>query len=331
LLSPRVPELAAMEALLAVGRTGSISAAAAELGVSQQALSLRMRGVEGRVGVPLLIRSTHGSQLTAPGVVLAQWATKVLDAAAELDAGIDALRTGSRAHLRVAASLTIAEHLLPGWLVALRARQLSSSASGAGSASAVELEATNSDAVAERVLAGSADVGFVEGPHAPAGLRFKVVAHDALLVVVPPNHPWGRRRGPLSAAELAATPLVSRERGSGTRRALERALSEHLSPGTRPVPPALEFSNAAAVRAAVVAGAGPAALSSLAVADDIALGRLRAVDVAELDLRRSLRAVWSGGSQPPAGPVRDLVALAVASTRPVRSTLPVLARPGRDR
>ncbi len=330
MLGPRVPELAALEALLAVGRTGSLSAAAAELGVSQQALSLLMRGMEARVGVPLLIRSAHGSQLTAPGVVLAQWATKVLDAAAELDAGIDALRTDSRAHLRVAASLTIAEHLLPGWLVALRARQIGSSAGGPGQPSVVELEATNSDAVAERVLAGSADIGFVEGPQAPAGLRAKVVAHDALLVVVPPAHPWGRRRGPLSAAELAATPLVSREPGSGTRRALERALRDRL-PGVRPVPPALEFSNAAAVRAAVVAGAGPAALSSLAVADDIALGRLRAVDVPELDLRRSLRAVWSGGPQPPAGAVRDLVALAVASTRPIRSTLPVLAMPGRDR
>ena len=316
MLSPRVPELVALEALLAVGRTGSLSAAAAELGVSQQALSLRMRGMEARVGVPLLIRTARGSQLTAPGVVLAQWATKVLDAATELDAGIDALRSGSRAHLRVAASLTIAEHLLPGWLVALRARQTSSSASG--TPSVVELEATNSDAVAERVLAGNADVGFVEGPQAPAGLRSRVVAHDTLLVVVPPGHPWGRQRAPLPPAELAATALVSREPGSGTRRALERALSQHLPPGTRSVAPALEFSNAAAVRAAVVAGAAPAALSSLAVADDIALGRLRVVEVPELDLRRSLRAVWSGGPQPPAGPVRDLVALATASAQAQR-------------
>jgi DNA-binding transcriptional LysR family regulator len=71
--------------------------------------------------------------------------------------------------------------------------------------------------------------------------------------------------------------------------------------------PVLELSSAAAVRAAVLAGAGPAVMSRLAVADDLAVGRLRAITISELNLGRRLQAIWVGGRTPPAGAVRDLL------------------------
>ena len=69
----------------------------------------------------------------------------------------------------------------------------------------------------------------------------------------------------------------------------------------------LEFASPAAVRAAVLAGAGPAVMSRLAVSDDLAHGRLRTIPVADLDLRRELRAIWLGARIPPAGAARDLL------------------------
>ena len=60
-------------------------------------------------------------------------------------------------------------------------------------------------------------------------------------------------------------------------------------------------------RAAVLAGAGPAVMSRLAVSDDLAHGRLRAVPIADLNLRRDLRAIWMGAQNPPAGAARDLL------------------------
>jgi DNA-binding transcriptional LysR family regulator len=304
LLSSRVPDLADLEALLEIARTGSMGAAAKDLGVTQQGLSLRVRAMERRLGFLVFARTTRGSRLTAEGVVVAEWAGRLLDAAAELDAGLAALRTDRQAHLRVAASLTIAEHLLPAWLVSLRERQMSATQV----VTTVEMEATNSDTVVRRVLDGDVDVGFVEGPRPPTSVRSRVIGHDEMLVVVPPSHPWARRRRPLRPDELAATPLVTREPGSGTRQALTQALQTRL-PHREIAKPALELSNAASVRAAVVAGAGPSAMSSLAVADDIALGRLRVVEV-DLDLRRDLRAVWTGAPTPPGGVVRDLIAIA---------------------
>ncbi len=72
---------------------------------------------------------------------------------------------------------------------------------------------------------------------------------------------------------------------------------------------------ASGVRAAAAAVAGPAVISSLAVEDDLAMGRLVLVPTEGLDLHRPLRAIWLGGPTPPAGPARDLVDHIVVSTR----------------
>jgi len=200
----------------------------------------------------------------------------------------------------------VAEHLLPGWLVSFRAAAREPGGADAGGPGAeIVLTAANSDAVITHVRDGRADIGFIEGPQVPAALRRRIVARDRLVVVVPPAHPWARR-GTVTAAELAATPLVSREEGSGTRDVLTAALARSLGYAGQ-VPVALSLSTTTAIRAAVLAGAAPAVLSDLAVSDDIAAGRLAEIAVPGLDLRRALRAVWRGAAAPPAGPARDLV------------------------
>jgi DNA-binding transcriptional LysR family regulator len=205
--------------------------------------------------------------------------------------------------LRVAASMTVAEYLLPGWLTALRARQ---------PATTVTLTAGNSAEVAQAVLAGAADVGFVEGPDLPAGLRARRAGADTLTVVVPAGHPWARRRSGITAAELAVTALVSREPASGTRRSFEHALRAQAD--AEPVPPVAELSSTTAIKSAVMAGIGPAVLSSLAVAAEVTAGTLRAVRVSGLDLRRDLHAVSAQG-RPLSGPAGDLHAIAVKAAQ----------------
>ncbi len=308
-LPPRAPDLASLDLLLSVARAGSLGGAAREHGMSQQAASERVRRLEQLLGVQVLRRSRQGSQLTPAGVLVVDWAAQLTELAAGMEASIAALREERQAHLKVAASLTVAEYLIPRWLVALR-RQ----ADRAGAELSVQLTATNSEEVAERVRDGRADVGFVEGPGHPEDLAWREAARDALVLVVPPDHPWARRRRPISAAELAGTALVTRESGSGTRSALETALHAVL-PGVAPVQHALELSGTSAVRGAVLAGAGPAVLSSLAVADDVALGRLRIVPVVGVRLERRLLAVWPLGSSP-RGPASDLLALAVPASAP---------------
>jgi molybdate transport repressor ModE-like protein len=310
MLGSHVPELRALELLVVVARTGSLSAAAAELGITQQAASSRIRTAEALVGAPLLSRTRRGSALTQTGELVVQWASRVVDAAEQLDAGITALRQDRRTHLGVAASLTIAEYLLPGWLVAFRAHQETLGVPR----TEFTMTAANSERVATLVAEEAVDLGFVEGPEPPRGLRRRLIGVDELVVVVGPTHPWAQRSSRrVSAATLAATPLVSREEGSGTRTVLERALRD--LPGA---PPALALASTAAVRSAVAAGAGPAALSEHAVRDDVATGRLVPIRVTGLDLSRRMHAVWTRGAHPPSGPARDLVQWAAAHGLPAR-------------
>src|SRR5690348_15549433 len=168
-LNERVTDLMPFDLLLSVARLGSLGLAAREHGISQPAASTRIRRLERRLGVALIERSPHGSRLTAHGELVAGWAQAAVDAAAALDAGITSLRQRSDAMLRVAASMTVAEYLLPGWLTALRGRHPET---------AVTLAAGNSADVAAAVLGGAADIGFVEGPDPPPGLAARRAGSD---------------------------------------------------------------------------------------------------------------------------------------------------------
>ncbi|WP_293051018.1 LysR family transcriptional regulator [Mycobacterium sp.] len=302
-LSPRMPDLISFETLLAVARTGSIGAAANEFGLTQQAVSSRLAAMEALTGVRLAVRTRRGTQLTPAGVAVAEWAARLLEIAHHIDAGLDSLRTESRDRIKVAASQTIAEQLLPRWLISLAA-----AAGRLGrKAPKVIVTATNSEGAITTVRTGEADLGFIESPRPPEGLGSRAVAHDELVVVVPPDHKWTRTSRVVSAAELAQTPLVTREPGSGTRESLTNALRRALGDDVQQAPPALELPSTAAVRCAVLAGAGPAVVSRLAVADDLASDRLRTVSIPDLNLHRQLVAIWAGGHTPPAGAIRDLL------------------------
>ena len=293
------PDIAALELLVAVADSGSVSAAARHAGVAQPNASRSLARLERRLGVGLLQRSTSGSTLSPAGTVIVEWARDVLESASTLLDGADGLsRQESGDQLGVAASQTVAEHLLPGWLSRLRQRR-----PDAG----VTMRVENTATVVDNILHGRCDVGFIEGPSAPNGLHSVIVAADDLVLVVAPDHPWARRRRPVTAAELGSARLVTREAGSGTRVALDDALGEF-----GPVTPELELPSNAAVRVSVASGAGAAVLSRLAVHESVERGDMREVPVVGLDLSRSLRAVWTG-PRALRGLSADLVMIARAS------------------
>ncbi|WP_017537919.1 LysR family transcriptional regulator [Nocardiopsis halophila] len=281
------PDLASIELFLLVVEEGSIGRAAARAGLTQASAGRRLDTLERELGVPLLLRTTGGSRPTPQGRTVADWSQAVLDAARDLTGGVAALRRDRRATLRLAASMTVAEYLVPGWLARLRERAPEVE---------VALEVLNSEEVAQRVRDGDADLGFVESLDAPHGLDRRLVRRDRLVAVVAPGHPWAARSRPLPARTLAGTALVTRERGSGTRTTLEQALRSAL--GADPEPPALELPSNAAVKVAVQSGAAPAVLSELAVAAELADGRLREVPVGGVDLHRPLRAVRRPHTRP---------------------------------
>lgn len=273
-------DLESLRLLLAVVETGSLSGAAARVGISQPAASARIREFEARWRLPVLRRTSRGSTLTTDGEAVAAWAREVVDAADTMQASLEALSSRRKAGVVVAASLTVAEHLVPRWLGELHARHPDVRP---------VLQVINSEAVAEAVRHHTADLGFIESARLPAALEHRRVGNDRLVVVVAPGHRWARRRTPVTAAELVAVDWVLREEGSGTRTTFEAALGEEPRI-------ALEAASTTALVGAAVAGMGPAVVSAMSVRTELERARLVAVPT-ELDLRRPLTAVWRPGER----------------------------------
>ncbi|HXZ73046.1 MAG TPA: LysR family transcriptional regulator [Streptosporangiaceae bacterium] len=279
MLPPSTPDLTALDLLDSIAELGSLGQAANRHRMSQPAVSMRMSQLERRLGVGLLQRTPSGTRLTTAGERVVTLSRRVLSEARAMMAGIDALVAEESSHLRVAASLTVAEHLLPGWLVALHRESPDV---------IFVVEVTNSARVLVRVRDGLADVGFVEGHERRLpGMRTVVLRSDRLVVVVDPAHPWARRASPVSGSDLAGTELIVREAGSGTREILEDGLRPWGGIRSR-----LELGSTSAILEAARRGEGPAVLSALAVAEDLDAGRLLTIETEGIDLTRALRAVW---------------------------------------
>jgi DNA-binding transcriptional LysR family regulator len=293
------PDLEQLRLLVGIADHESLGAAARSLGIAQPNASRMLRRLERQLRLSLVVRSPTGSRLTTQGQVVVQWAREVTEATGRLVAGAKALAAETNAQLSIAASMTIAEYLVPRWLSEFRLLDVPVR---------VNLTVCNSHDVFERIEQGECDLGFVESPGVPRGLRSMVVGRDELVVVVGPSHPWARRRRPVTAEELAATPLIVRESGSGTRISLEHHLAGHVL-----VEPAVELSSNAAVKVMASGGVAPAVLSTLAVAAALEAGELVAVPVEDLRLTRRLRAVWRGVLTAPSA---DFVRVAGAGLRP---------------
>lgn len=276
----RWPELRALGLLVALAAgAGSIGQAAEAVGLAQPNASRSLSNLERDLKVPLLKRSPRGTELTAEGQAVAEWAAQVIDAYSALNAGTRAIQEARAGTVRVCASLTVAEYLLPGYLATF---------TSAHPGIDVGLGVENSAAVVAEVRAQRCDLGLVESVSLPAGFPTAVIGRDRLLIAAAPTFP-GRWTAPLSAESLAATPLLVREVGSGTREAIDTALAEFGGASV-----AGEYRSNSALKVAAATGVAPVVLSELALRDDVLSKRLVPLPVDDgLDLDRRLHALWS--------------------------------------
>lgn len=264
-----------LAAFVTAVETGSVQGAADALDLTQSAASKRLQALERRLGRQLLERRPDGVRPTAAGSLLYPIAREALAALQRAEAVVSG--TDAAPVLRLQASRTVGETLLPQWLAGFRE---------VAPDVRVAVEVTNSSLVAQAVRDGDAEVGFVEGPETTvSGLRDLIVADDQLNAVVAAGHPWaGRRDVPLGLLPLER--YLAREVGSGTRAVADAALA---AVGVRLVP-GLEVSSAEGLKRALLSG-GFALLSDRAVEVELVTGALVALPVRGVELRRRLRAV----------------------------------------
>jgi DNA-binding transcriptional LysR family regulator len=282
-----VSDLPALDLLLSVAETGSVGRAAQMHGITQPSASARLAKLERRLGVPLLVRSRRGSLLTPAGEAVVAWSHSVVDAAQTLADGVLTLRADRQARLRISASLTVAEYLLPAWLLSLRRHHPDLD---------ISADVANSHGVVEAVRAGTVELGFVESPDIPADLGSRLVGEDRLALVVAAGYPLAARAWrALRPTDLAYQTLLLREPGSGTRDTFLRALEQAL--GFRPtLSHATSLGSTTTILSTARAGGGIGVISARAAATAVAAGELVELQVEGLALTRPLHALWLGRS-----------------------------------
>ncbi|HUZ62646.1 MAG TPA: LysR family transcriptional regulator [Acetobacteraceae bacterium] len=245
---------------VAVAEREHVTRAAEALNLTQSATSAAIQALERQYETKLFHRVGRGVALTEAGRTFLSEARAVLARAAAAELALSELAGLKRGSLAVQASQTIASYWLPPLLVRFRA---------AWPLVSLHVSVGNTAQVARAVLDGAAELGFVEGAVDEPLLASTTVAHDRLVIVVSPSHPWATH----PPASLADSAWVLREAGSGTRSEFELTL-RRLGIDPAALDLTLELPSNEAVRAAVEAGAGATAISELVVAHALRAGRL---------------------------------------------------------
>jgi DNA-binding transcriptional LysR family regulator len=285
----------------AVARHLSFTKAAQELFISQPAVTKHIRELEAQYGQRLLER--HGTRvaLTEAGRLLHVHAEAVAQGQQQLEAQLLALRDPDEAagRLRLGASTTLAQYVLPGLLPSFQARYPQVH---------IGFMNANSERIADALLRGELDLGFVEGRTKSRDLHYELLMPDEL-VAVRRATPTGPPTTPLPLAEAMAQPLVLRERGSGTLEVLEMALRERKIKISG-LHVAFYLDTTEAIKGYLEAA--PEALgfvSRRALTRELAAGLLEIVPVAGLRLTRQFEAVWVQG-QPLSRPAQQFLRFA---------------------
>lgn len=243
----------------AVARHGSISRAAAELHLTQPAVSMQMKQLESLVGVALVEQVGKRLLLTQAGTELREHARDITMRMADLGAAMDQFRGLERGLLRLAVVST-ANYFLPGLIAEFTRRH---------PGVRISLQVANREVVLAALAASAADLAITGRPPDSPDIVAQHFMDNPLVVIAPPGHPLVGR-GPVPLARLARETLVVREPGSGTRAALERHFALH---GLE-VRPGCELGTNEALKQAVRAGLGLGMVSMQTIELELAAGCL---------------------------------------------------------
>ncbi len=260
-----------------VAATGSLTASARKLHISQPALSRELKAFESRLGVTLFERHAKGMRLTQAGEVLNRYAVRLFELERTAEAAMREIAGAMRGRLTLGASNTIGTYVLPPVLAAYRRQRPRVQ---------ISLFVGNTEQVSQGVDDMLFMLGFIEGPLHVQGLRTTVFQQDEIVPVAAPDHPLLKRKA-LKPSDLSGEPLLMRERGSGTRELIAAALQrQNIEQGDT-----MEFGNTEALKRAAVYGGGIAWLPRICIRNELRDGQLRELPLRELAITRPLMMV----------------------------------------
>jgi len=272
-----------LEGLLEVARTGNVTRAAEALGITQSALSARMRSLETELGSPLITRTSHGVRLTPAAHSLLPYARRVVDTIANARVAVIGLAPAAR--LALGAAPAVSTYVLPAILKRFRALHPDVRAS---------VRTGHSEEVLEMVLTDEVEIGLIRSIR-HRNVESHMLFDDELVLVARPEHRFART-GRIGLAEIAAEQLIMFDRESSYTEQTS-ALFRDAGIVLRDV---MELDNIDAAKKMVEQGLGIALLPGSAVRDELRSGALRAVEISGTrPIRHRMVAIRRRSADPP--------------------------------
>ncbi len=271
-----------MEGLIRLVETGSFTHAAERMALSQPTLTKHIRNLEDAVGARVVDRKTRGVCLTPEGRILYDYARRIARLREDAREKIANLKADESGHIFLSASTIPATYIIPRFLGLLKKSDPEIR---------VHIQTGDSEETIQTILGDQAEMGIVGKRSPDRRLKVETLWQDRLVLAMPAGHPWAERAS-VYLEEIAAVPFVLRERGSGTRSALEECLAKR---GDRPLGSfnvACEMGSSEAVKEAVLAGLGVSILSIHAMEREIAQGLLATVPVEDCAIERRFYLIY---------------------------------------
>jgi DNA-binding transcriptional LysR family regulator len=247
-----------------VARHLNHSRAAAELYLSQPAVSMQIKQAESAVGLPLF--EQHGKKLflTEAGRELLHYSRSILQLLNEMGSVFDEMKGLERGHLNISVVST-ANYFMP---------QLLAKFIQAHPKIQVSLSVANRDAVIKQLTENIADLAIMGQPPEGTDMRADAFMQNPLVVIAAPTHPLAQSKK-IQPGQLANETFLLRERGSGTRGVVERFFSgHHLA-----LPAHMEMDTNEAIKQSVQAGMGIGIISRHGIEMELETNRLAILDV----------------------------------------------------
>lgn len=264
---------------MTVAEKSSFSESAKRLHMAQSTVTAQIKSLESELNTQLFTRTTKHVALTEAGRMLYSHAKNILQTIDQAKKEIDSLTNTVSGPLKIAASLTIGEYVLPKILGTMKQKfpriQLS-------------MNIMNTEQIIARVRDRLADIGLVEGLVEASDLHLQPFQMDELVLITSPqfNHPSLSEENSTALHDvLLDTPLILREQGSGTRQVLEQRLQEQGVDLTE-LRPFLELGSTEAVKGAVAENLGVSVISASTIEKELALQQLCAYSISDLNLKR---------------------------------------------
>lgn len=269
-------DLRQLEIFVKVAELASFSRAAEALFLTQPTVSEHIRTLEDELGVRLLDRLGRGAAVTKGGALLLSYAQRMLALSREARQAMESFQGRMSGELLVGASTIPGEYILPALIGRFKEKFPDI---------AITLLIGGSQAVTEWVMEGRAEIGVVGARSTHRSIECRELMPDDIILIVGAAHPWHGRKQ-VTIEELRGEALLLRERGSGTRAALETAL-DAAGADIATFHVVGEMGSTQAIKQAVKAGVGVSLLSRRAVEEECRAGSLWSLRVKDLKITRA--------------------------------------------